>query len=67
MKQFQKISNGHTLNIIINEDELFQSLDEDIKKYEDLKKKYAKYEKERAEAEEINDEDYYDYRYEYKM
>lgn len=67
MKQFQKISNGHTLNIIINEDELFQSLDEDIKKYEDLKKKYAKYEKERAEAEENNDEDYYDYRYEYDM
>ena len=45
MKQFQKISNGHTLNIIINEDELFQSLDEDIKKYEDLKKKFAEYEK----------------------
>ena len=67
MKKFQKISNGHTLNIIINEDELFQSLDEDIKKYEDLKKKYAKYEKERAEAEENNDEDYYDYRYEYDM
>ena len=67
MKQFQKISNGHTLNIIINEDELFQSLDEDIKKYEDLKKKYVKYEKERAEEEENNDEDYYDYRYEYDM
>ena len=67
MKKFQKISNGHTLNIIINEDELFQSLDEDIKKYEDLKKKYAKYERERAEAEENNDEDYYDYRYEYDM
>lgn len=67
MKQFQKISNGHTLNIIINEDELFQSLDEDIKKYEDLKQECAKYEKERAEAEENNDEDYYDYRYEYDM
>ena len=67
MKKFQKISNGHTLNIIINEDELFQSLDEDIKKYQDLKKKYVKYEKERAEAEENNDEDYYDYRYEYDM
>ena len=67
MKKFQKISNGHTLNIIINEDELFQSLDEDIKKYEDLKQECAKYEKERAEAEENNDEDYYDYRYEYDM
>ena len=67
MKTFQKISNGHTLNIIINEDELFQSLDEDIKKYEDLKQKCAEYEKERVEAEENNDENYYDYRYEYDM
>ena len=67
MKTFQKNSNGHILNITINEEELFQSLDEDIKKYEDLKQKCAKYEKERAEAEENNDEDYYDYRYEYDM
>ena len=67
MKQFQKISNGHTLNIIINEDELFQSLDEDIKKYEDLKKKCAEYEKERVEAKENNDEYYDDYRWEYDM
>ena len=67
MKKFQKNSNGHTLNIIINEDELFQSLDEDIKKYEDLKKKYAKYEKERVEAKENNDEYYNDYRWEYDM
>lgn len=67
MKTFQKISNGHTLNIIINEDELFQSLDEDIKKYEDLKQKYAECEKERTDAEESNDEDYYDYRWEYDM
>lgn len=67
MKTFQKISNGHTLNIIINEDELFQSLDEDIKKYVDLKQKFEKCEKERIEAEENNDEDYYDYRWEYDM
>lgn len=67
MKTFQKISNGHTLNIIINEDELFQSLDEDIKKYEDLKQKYDECEKERTEAEENSDEDYYDYRWEYDM
>ena len=67
MKQFQKISNGHTLNIIINEDELFQSLDEDIKKYEDLKQKCAEYEKERVEAKENNDEYYDDYRWEYDM
>ena len=67
MKQFQKISNGHTLNIIINEDELFQSLDEDIKKYEDLKKKCAGYEKERVEAKENNDKYYDDYRWEYDM
>ena len=67
MKQFQKISNGHTLNIIINEDELFQSLDEDIKKYEDLKQKCAEYEKERVKAEENNDEYYDDYRWEYDM
>ena len=67
MKKFQKISNGHTLNIIINEDDLFQSLDEDIKKYEDLKQKCAEYEKKRVEAKENNDEYYYDYRYEYDM
>ena len=67
MKTFQKISNGHTLNIIINEDELFQSLDEDIKKYEDLKQKCAEYEKERVEAKENNDEYYDDYRWEYDM
>ena len=67
MKTFQKISNGFTLNIIINEDELFYSLDAYIKKYEDLKQKYAEYEKERIEAEENNDEDYYDYRWEYDM
>lgn len=67
MKTFQKISNGHTLNIIINEDELFQSLDEDIKKYVDLKQKFKECEKERIEAEENNDEDYYDYRWEYDM
>ena len=45
MKTFQKISNEHTLNIIINEDKLFQSLDEDIKKYEYIKQRYEKYEK----------------------
>ena len=67
MKKFQKISNGHTLNIIINEDELFQSLDEDIKKYEDLKQKCAEYEKEYVEAKENNDEYYDDYRWEYDM
>ena len=67
MKKFQKNSNGHTLNIIINEDELFQSLDEDIKKYEDLKQKCAEYEKERVEAKENNDEYYNDYRWEYDM
>lgn len=67
MKTFQKISNGFTLNIIINEDELFKSLDEDIKKYEDLKAKYAEYEKKRVDAEESNDENYDDYRWEYDM
>ena len=67
MKTFQKISNGHTLNIIINEDKLFQSLDEDIKKYEYIKQRYEKYEKKRIEAEENNDENYNDYRWEYDM
>ena len=67
MKTFQKISNGHTLNIIINEDKLFQSLNEDIKKYEYIKQRYEKYEKKRIEAEENNDENYNDYRWEYDM
>ena len=67
MKTFQKLSNGHTLNIIIDEDKLFKSLDEDIKKYEDLRQKYDKCEKERAEAEENKNEDYDDYRWEYNM
>ena len=67
MKTFQKNSNGHILNITINEEELFQSLDEDIKKYEEVKQKFEEYEKERVEAKENNDEYYNDYRWEYDM
>lgn len=59
MKTFQKISNGFTLNIIINEEELFKSLDKDIKQYKDLKEKLAKEKEEDIE----ND----DYKWEYNM
>lgn len=60
MKTFQKVSNGFTLNITINEDELFKSLDEDIKKYENLKQKSDEYEK-------LDDEERKEYIWEYNM
>lgn len=60
MKVFQKESNGYTLSIRINEEELFNRLDEEIAKYEDLKKKYDKLEQEREGSDD-------DYRWEYDM
>lgn len=60
MKVFQKESNGYTLSIRINEEELFNRLDEEIAKYEDLKKKYDKLEEEREGSDD-------DYRWEYDM
>ncbi len=41
MKTFEKESNGHTLKIIIDETNLFSELDDEIKKYEDIKKEFG--------------------------
>ena len=60
MKVFQKESNGYILSIRINEEELFNRLDGEIAKYEDLRKKYDKLEQEREGSDD-------DYRLEYDM
>lgn len=67
MQKFTKLSNGHVLAIEIDEASLLAEIDKDIKEMEDLKKKYADYEKERIETEEKGDEDYDDWRWEYDM
>ena len=41
MKTFEKESNGHTLKIVIDEQDLFSELDDEIKKYEDIKKQFG--------------------------
>ena len=67
MQKFTKLSNGHVLTIEIDEVNLLAEIDKDIQEMEDLKKKYADYEKERVEAEESGDENYDDWRWEYPM
>jgi len=67
MKTFQKTSNGYTLEIIIDDEELLKKLDKEIQTYQHLLEKHAEHEKERVEAEENNNDDYYDYRWEYNM
>lgn len=67
MQKFTKESNGYTLTIEVNEEQLFAKLDKDIKEMEDLKKKHAEYEKERLEAEANGDKNYDDWRWEYDM
>ena len=41
MKVFQKESNGYTLSIKIDKEDLFKSLDDDINKFTDLKNQYG--------------------------
>lgn len=41
MKTFEKESNGHMLKIVIDEQSLFSELDDEIKKYEDIKKQFG--------------------------
>lgn len=67
MKSFTKVSNGHTLEIQVNDEKLLKQVNEDIKEMEDLKLKIAEYEKERIEAKENDDECYDDWRYDYDM
>lgn len=67
MKKFTKESNGYTLTIEVDDEKLLERIDRDIKEMEELKKKYADYEKERVEAEENGVEDYDDWRWEYNM
>lgn len=67
MAKFTRESNGFTLEIEVDEEGLLKEIDEEIQQMEELDKKYAEYEKERIEAEEKNDQNYDDWRYEYPM
>lgn len=67
MKTFQKLSNGYMLEIIIDDEALFKKLDNEIQSYQELLEKHPDLEKERIEAEENQNDDYYDYRWEYNM
>ena len=74
MQKFTTVSNGHTLEIHIDEDALYEKLNEGIKEMEDLKKEIEAAGGEEAYAKLNNeDEDTYsneymhEYKYDYAM